>query len=128
MADIKSMLPPEDKSVIAGYGMRVYDDAKNYLIAPKLPRVAPELPEPLVMMARQDRSGHLVRPGLEEILVQQGNLVRSGHRVRRTASSATTLGSTPLPVPRLPNHGSSRSVLAALNPLQSSLPPLRRAR
>lgn len=37
MPDYKSMLPTMDKSVVAGYGMRVYDDQKGqYLVAPKL--------------------------------------------------------------------------------------------
>lgn len=37
MPDYKSMLPPEDKSIIAGFGMRVYDDQQGrYLVAPKL--------------------------------------------------------------------------------------------
>lgn len=36
MPDYKSMLPPENKSVTAGFGMRVYDDKQGYLVAPKL--------------------------------------------------------------------------------------------
>lgn len=33
----KSMLPPVDKSVVAGFGMRVYDEQQGrYLVAPKL--------------------------------------------------------------------------------------------
>lgn len=37
MNEYKSMLPPVDKSVVAGYGMRVYDDQQGrYLVAPKL--------------------------------------------------------------------------------------------
>jgi hypothetical protein len=37
MPDYKSMLPHEDKSITAGFGMRVYDDQQGrYLVAPKL--------------------------------------------------------------------------------------------